>query len=105
MNNKQQEKYAELVDHFETRCTLTPDLLSLLETLARVDVEENALQAYCDEYGTTYVTNGGVSRQRPEWQQLKENRQRKTAIVGALLRAFPIDGARAEPSELDKFFA
>lgn len=106
MTNEQQRKFEELREHFATRCTITPDVVAMLETLARVDVEERELQAFCDENGTTYVATNGVSRQRPEWQQLKENRQRKASILATLLRAFPVPGQSAGLTEIEeKFFA
>ena len=67
---------------------LTPGTQSLLYTLACVEAEEQTLQEYCNTNGTCYDVIGKsgdtYSRMRPEWQQLKEARMRKQAIIARL---------------------
>ena len=69
-----------------------------------VEVEEEELQNYVRKNGTTYETTGHngqlYSKQRPEWQQLRDNRQRKTAIVKSLEAKM---NQEMEEDELDKF--
>ena len=67
---------------------LTPGVQSLLYTLACVEAEEQQLQDFCNTNGTCYQVTGKsgdvYSRMRPEWQQLKEARMRKQAIIARL---------------------
>ena len=68
--------------------TLTPGVKSLIYTLACVEWEEAHLQNFCNLEGTCYQVTGKsgdvYSRMRPEWQQLKEARMRKQAILQRL---------------------
>lgn len=48
------------------------------------EIEEEELQEYIDANGTYYTAPTGLDKQRPQWQQLRDNRQRKTAIVSKL---------------------
>jgi hypothetical protein len=68
--------------------TLTPGVKSLIYTLACVEWEEADLQNFCNTFGTCYQVTGKsgdvYSRMRPEWQQLKEARMRKQAIIARL---------------------
>jgi len=88
MTIEQTKKYNELLNLYEQRSDLTPGQLQLLFTLACVILEEQELQAYCDQHGTCYQVRGKsgdtYSRMRPEWQQLKEARHRKQIIITRL---------------------
>jgi hypothetical protein len=68
--------------------SLTPGAKSLIYTLACVEWEEAHLQNFCNSEGTCYQVTGKsgdvYSRMRPEWQQLKEARMRKQAIIARL---------------------
>ena len=88
MTIEQTKKYNELLNQYEQRSDLTPGQLQLLWTLACVILEEQTLQIYCDKHGTCYQVIGRsgdmYSKQRPEWQQLKEARHRKQIIITRL---------------------
>ena len=68
--------------------SLTPGAKSLIYTLACVEWEEMHLQNFCNLEGTCYTVTGksgdSYNRMRPEWQQLKEARMRKQAIIARL---------------------
>jgi hypothetical protein len=68
--------------------TLTPGVQSLIYTLSCVEAEEFQLQTFCELRGTCYTVRGksgdDYNRMRPEWQQLKEARMRKQAIIARL---------------------
>ena len=68
--------------------TLTPGVQSLIYTLSCVEAEEFQLQTFCQVHGTCYTVRGksgdDYNRMRPEWQQLKEARMRKQAILQRL---------------------
>jgi len=68
--------------------TLTPGVQSLIYTLSCVEAEEFQLQTFCEVNGTCYTVRGksgdDYNRMRPEWQQLKEARMRKQAILQRL---------------------
>jgi len=85
--------------------TLTPGVQSLIYTLSCVEAEEFQLQTFCDLHGTCYQVTGKsgdiYSRMRPEWQQLKEARMRKQAII-ARLEKWVGEGAEEE-DELKEF--
>jgi len=88
MTIEQTKKYNELLNKYEQRSDLTPGQLELLFTLACVILEEQTLQSHCDNHGTCYQVIGRsgdtYSKQRPEWQQLKEARHRKQIIITRL---------------------
>jgi hypothetical protein len=88
MNAEQITRYTELEQTYGRVMDLTPGMQSLIRTLACVEVEEETLQAFCNEHGTCYMVTGKsgdvYSRARPEWQQLKEARMRKQALVARL---------------------
>jgi Ser/Thr protein kinase RdoA (MazF antagonist) len=88
MTVEQTKKYNELLNKYEQRSDLTPGQLELLFTLACVILEEQTLQRHCDQHGTCYQVIGRsgdtYSKQRPEWQQLKEARHRKQIIITRL---------------------
>ena len=84
MTKKQQQRYDEMMMDYNLRGTLTPGIKSLIYTLACVEIEEEELQEFIDEHGTCYSAPSGFDKQRPQWQQLRDNRQRKTTIVKAL---------------------
>ena len=90
MNKKtlQQEIQELKVLQYGASKTLTPGVQSLIYTLSCVEAEEYQLQTFCELNGTCYdiKTKSGdlMSRMRPEWQQLKEARMRKQAILQRL---------------------
>ena len=73
---------------YGTHKTLTAGVQSLIYTLSCVEAEEKQLQIFCNLNGTCYQVIGKsgdtYSRMRPEWQQLKEARMRKQAIIARL---------------------
>lgn len=98
------DRYDALLADYTRRGIITPGVRSLIYTLACVEIEEEELQAFVREHGTTYTTSGHngqlYSKQRPEWQQLRDNRQRKTAIVKNLEAQM---NKEMEGDELDEF--
>lgn len=78
------------IDVYKTRLKVTPGVRSLLYSLVCCEMEEEELQAYIDEHGTCYSAPSGFDKQRPQWQQLRDNRQRKTAIVSKLEALTPL---------------
>ena len=88
MNGNQTARYLKLEQAYGKVIDLTPGMVSLIRTLACVEVEEEMLQDYCNSNGTCYEVIGKsgdtYSRARPEWQQLKEARMRKQALVARL---------------------
>ena len=85
MNAKQKKLTADLVTKYESMCEMSPGIRELIGTLACVILEETTLQNFCNKNGTTYQVRGKsgdtYSRAWPEWQQLKETRLRKQALV------------------------
>jgi hypothetical protein len=106
MTTKQQEIYDQRLMQYGAHKTLTPGVQSLLYTLACVEAEEQTLQEYCDNNGTCYQVIGRsgdtYSKQRPEWQQLKEARMRKQAII-AKLESWAGD-AQPEDDDVSDYF-
>ena len=88
MTELQQSIYDLKLLQYGAHKTLTPGVRSLIYTLSCVEAEEKTLQMYCDVHGTCYMVTGKsgdvYSRMRPEWQQLKEARMRKQAIIARL---------------------
>ena len=88
MTDLQQSIYDLKILQYGSTKTLSPGVQSLIYTLACVEAEEHQLQNYCDNNGTCYQVTGKsgdiYSRMRPEWQQLKEARMRKQAIIARL---------------------
>jgi hypothetical protein len=106
MNDAQFQRFTERVAEYSTRSDLTSGVKSLIQTLSCVEIEEEMLQAYCNENGTCYMVTGKsgdvYSRARPEWQQLKEARMRKQAMIATLER---LVGTTTETTEsVDEFF-
>ena len=106
MNDAQFQRFTERVAEYSTRSDLTSGVKSLIQTLACVEIEEETLQAYCNENGTCYMVTGKsgdvYSRARPEWQQLKEARMRKQAMIATLER---LVGTTTETEEnVDDYF-
>jgi hypothetical protein len=102
MTKEQQRRYDELCLEYGIKSDLTPGLKSLIYTLACIEIEEQELQEYIDEYGTCYCAPSGHDKQRPQWQQLRDNRQRKTTIVATLERKA---GVSTESEEsVDEYF-
>lgn len=85
MNAKQRKLTNELVEKYESMCDMSPGIRELIGTLACVILEETTLQNFVNRKGTTYMVRGKsgdtYSRAWPEWQQLKETRLRKQALV------------------------
>jgi hypothetical protein len=100
------ERYDQLCADYQRRGIITPGIRSLIYTLACVEVEEEMLQSFISKYGTTYTVTGKSGdqymRSRPEWQQLRDNRQRKTSIVRSLEGSM---NQEMEEDELDKFLS
>lgn len=88
MTELQQTIHDQRVMQYGAHRDLTPGVQSLIYTLACVEAEEQQLQEFCDANGTCYQVTGKsgdvYSRMRPEWQQLKEARMRKQAIIARL---------------------
>ena len=93
MTDLQQSIYDLKLLQYGSTKTLTPGVQAMI------------LQIYCDVHGTCYQVTGKsgdvYSRARPEWQQLKEARMRKQAII-AHLEKWAGDGVEGE-DELKKF--
>jgi len=100
MTQRQQKRYDSILLDYTVRGDLTPGIRSLIYTLACVEVEEEELQEFIDKHGTCYVSPSGMDKQRPQWQQLRDNRQRKTAIVTSLERSL---NKTTEKDELQAF--
>ena len=100
MTQEQQKRYDELCLEYSVRGDLTPGLKSLVYSLACVELEEQELQEYVNEFGSCYTAPTGIDKQRPQWQQLRDNRQRKTAIVTSLERSL---NKTTEKDELQAF--
>jgi len=90
MTDLQQSIYDLKILQYGASKTLTPGVQAMIYTLSCVESEEHILQEYCDINGTCYMVTGKsgdvYSRARPEWQQLKEARMRKQAIIAHLER-------------------
>lgn len=84
MTAAQHERFEAHLRAYSERIDITPGLRSLLWSLACIELEEEELQKIVSAEGTVYTTKGGIMKQRPEWQQLRDDRQRKTAIVSKL---------------------
>ena len=88
MTDLQQAIYDLKILQYGSTKTLTPGVQAMIYTLSCVESEEQILQKYCDIHGTCYMVTGKsgdvYSRARPEWQQLKEARMRKQAILQRL---------------------
>lgn len=85
MNAKQKKLTGELIAKYESTIDLSVGVRELISTLACVIIEETTLQNFCNKNGTTYSVRGKsgdtYNRAHPEWQQLKETRLRKQALV------------------------
>ncbi len=105
MTDLQQSIYDLKLLQYGAMKTLTPGVQAMIYTLSCVESEEHILQGYCDRNGTCYQVTGKsgdvYSRARPEWQQLKEARMRKQAIIAHLER-WAGDGVEGE-DELKEF--
>lgn len=106
MNAEQITRYTELEQAYGRVIDLTPGMQSLIRTLACVEVEEEMLQAFCNEHGTCYQVTGKsgdvYSRARPEWQQLKEARMRKQALVARL--EMKLGSANETEEDVESYF-
>ena len=106
MNDPQFQRFTERVAEYSTRGDLTSGVKSLIQTLSCVEIEEEMLQEFCNNEGTCYQVIGKsgdtYSRARPEWQQLKEARMRKQAMIATLER---LVGTTAQTEEsVDEYF-
>ena len=106
MNDVQFQRFTERVAEYSTRSDLTSGVKSLIQTLSCVEIEEEMLQDFCNHQGTCYTVIGKsgdtYSRARPEWQQLKEARMRKQAMIATLER---LVGTTVETEEsVDEYF-
>ena len=106
MNDAQRAQLAELVAKWSAYKTLKVDDYVRLELLACVLVEVSQLQAYVNTNGTTYQVVGKsgdtYSRARPEWQQLKEARMRKQALVARL--EMKLGSANETEEDVEQYF-
>ena len=106
MNAEQITRFTELEQSYGRVIDLTPGMTSLIRTLACVEVEEELLQAFCNEHGTCYQVTGKsgdvYSRARPEWQQLKEARMRKQALVARL--EMKLGSANESEEDVEAYF-
>jgi hypothetical protein len=88
MNSKQKERYDLRLAQYQAIQDVTPGMAAIIWTLACVEMEEEMLQEFVNEQGTVYQVVGKsgdiYSRARPEWQQLKEARMRKQALVARI---------------------
>ncbi len=95
MNKKQKDRFEAYVNNFSVRGNLLAE--SIIKTLACLEVEEEELQASINRVGLTYETPSGQRKQNPEWQQLKEDRARKSVLVGKLHELINADMQTADP--------
>ena len=106
MTTEQLTRFHELQSAYGRVIDLTPGMESLLRTLACVEVEEETLQDFCNQNGTCYQVTGKsgdvYSRARPEWQQLKEARMRKQALVARL--EMKLSSANEAEEDVEQFF-
>ena len=93
---KQKKRLDQYISVYRKRLEITPGIRSLLYSLVCCELEEEDLQAYVDENGTWYTAPSGFDKQRPQWQQLRDNRQRKTAIVSKLEALTPLEPVFAD---------
>lgn len=104
MNAKQRKLTAELVEKYDSICQMSPGIRELIGTLACVILEESDLQNFVNRKGTTYQVRGKsgdtYSRAWPEWQQLKETRLRKQALVTYIERTIAGSDETDELTEL-----
>ena len=97
MTRAQKRRYDAHIADYEQRIDITPGIRSLIFSLACIELEEEQLQKEVDKHGTIYTTSTGIIKQRPEWQQLRDDRQRKTAIVGKLEGRMSLDPVEHDP--------
>jgi hypothetical protein len=88
MTERQRAKYNLRLGQYSSINDLTPGMESMIYTLACVEVEEEMLQEFVNDHGTCYDVQGVggdiYSRARPQWQQLKEARMRKQALIAKI---------------------
>jgi hypothetical protein len=101
-----EQKHAELIGTYGAS-SATPDLVAILWTLAALELEEERLQAFVDEHGTTYAVMGdrgqSYTKPRPEWQQLDRTRGRKLAALTKVRHAIRGGVEELDP-ELEALF-
>ena len=106
MTEAQEKKLAQRIAEYAGYMDLTPGMESMIWTLACVEVEEHQLQEYVDIHGTCYQVVGKsgdtYSRARPEWQQLKEARMRKQALIARIENK--MQGVAEEPTDVETYF-
>lgn len=97
MTKEQKQRYEAHMADYGARIDITPGVRSLIFSLACIELEEEQLQKEVDKHGTVYETSSGIIKQRPEWQQLRDDRQRKTAIVGKLEGRMSLEPIEHDP--------
>jgi hypothetical protein len=106
MTQAQEQKYAQRLAEYASFMDLTPGMQSMIWTLSCVEVEEQQLQEFVDIHGTCYQVVGKsgdtYSRARPEWQQLKEARMRKQALIARIENK--MQGVAEEPTDVETYF-
>ena len=106
MTEAQEKKLAQRIAEYAGYMDLTPGMESMIWTLACVEVEEHQLQEFVDIHGTCYQVVGKsgdtYSRARPEWQQLKEARMRKQALIARIENK--MQGVAEEPTDVETYF-
>jgi hypothetical protein len=104
MNKKQNELAEQLAADYGKQMEVTPGVRRVIDTLACVIAEETTLQNYVNRHGTVYAVTGKSGdvyhRARPQWQQLREARMRKQAIITQLERMAAGTGEMDELAEL-----
>jgi hypothetical protein len=106
MNGKQKERFEKRLQEYGASTEITPGIEALIWTLACVEIEEETLQDYVNENGTCYavVGNSGdiYNRARPEWQQLKEARLRKQALIAKIEQK--AKGVEEKETDVETYF-
>ena len=97
MTPSERKRFNSHLAAYTQRIEITPGVRSLIYSLACIEIEEEILQKFVSKEGTTYTTPSGIVKQRPEWQQLRDDRQRKTAIVGRLENLVSHEPVEADP--------
>jgi hypothetical protein len=103
MNEKQQQRFDQLLEEYQKQKQITPGVRGLIRTLACVEIEEEEMQEYVNEHGSTYVSFSGLHKTRPEWSQLREARMRKHTLVTVIDRRAGNE-PEEEMTELEKLY-
>jgi hypothetical protein len=100
MTAKQRKRINEYTAKYSKLKAITPGIKSLIYSLVCIEIEEEELQSFIDDNGTCYTAPSGFDKQRPQWQQLRDNRQRKTAIVSRLEAQITAEDEQEDELEL-----